>query len=252
MALDRLGLVKTTLIDFPGEVAATVFTPGCNLRCPYCHNPDLVTPPFTSNLLPMEDVRRFITKRAKVLGGVCITGGEPLLYSGQEAGLSDFIDFCKDLGLKVKLDTNGCYPDYMDAILSSLDYVAMDIKTTPEKYNLVAAHTPAAHQTEVPTHRAVRESIEKIISSGVNHEFRTTMAPGIVGTEDAVKIATLLKSGYEKSESVRAGTYIITQFRPGKTLDPSYRNTAPYYKEILYQTAEKIRKIGIPCEVRGV
>ena len=156
MALSRLGLVKTTLIDFPGQVAATVFTPGCNLRCPYCHNPELVTPPFSETLLPIEEVRRFLQKRAAVLGGVCITGGEPLLYgkaygemvyggteegklqnsgdsqrsteepageTGQQnasaGGLFEFILFCRQLGLKVKLDTNGCFPERLRPLLAT-------------------------------------------------------------------------------------------------------------------------------------
>jgi len=107
MALTHVGLQKTTLLDFPGEVAATVFTPGCNLRCPYCHNPSLVQPPYPQDLISLEELDRFLEKRAKVLGGVCITGGEPLLHDN----LDELISLIRSHGLKVKLDTNGTFPE---------------------------------------------------------------------------------------------------------------------------------------------
>ena len=346
MALSRLGLVKTTLIDFPGQVAATVFTPGCNLRCPYCHNPELVTPPFSETLLPIEEVRRFLQKRAAVLGGVCITGGEPLLYgkaygemvyggteegklqnsgdsqrsteepageTGQQnasaGGLFEFILFCRQLGLKVKLDTNGCFPERLRPLLATgteagstestqgpgngrdtgggegisggsrttngplLDYIAMDIKTLPERYHFV--HPSAEDNAVQATAQAVRQSINLIVSSGIQHEFRTTMAPGIASPDDVVEIACYLKSAYTSASSVPRSTnassvsntkangspvsssielfgrYILTQFRPGKTLKPDFSNLRPYYNSNLYQAAEKIRKMGLDCEVRG-
>jgi pyruvate formate lyase activating enzyme len=250
MTLTRAGLVKTTLIDFPGEVAATVFTPGCNLRCPYCHNPELVIPPFPEDLLPIEDVRLFLTKRASVLGGVCITGGEPLLHTD----IAGFIDFCKNLGLKVKLDTNGCFPRRLRPLLAGIDYVAMDIKTVPEKYDLLGSSVPPASAAVDTVENALRQSIEIIISSGVRHEFRTTMAPGIAGTEDAIKIAELLKSVYTAAavDPRRTGRYILTQFRPGTTLDPAFSELCPYFETELHHTAETIRETGMSCEVRGI
>ena len=234
MTLSSLGLVKTTLIDFPGEVAATVFTPGCNLRCPYCHNPELVIPPFGDTLFPIEEVRRFLAKRAAVLGGVCITGGEPLIHAEPQGDLYELINFCKGLGLKVKLDTNGCFPGRLMPLLSiaeavsageqggrrnCLDYIAMDIKTVPEKYAAVvrgrqpaakpavsrAASSSSAASSGIAA--AVRRSIELIIRSGIPHEFRTTMAPGIAGTEDVIEIARFLQSVYaaaaEQEQAVR-------------------------------------------------
>lgn len=252
MGLTGLGLIKTTLIDFPGEVAATVFTPGCNLHCPYCHNPDLVIPPFPRTLLPMEEVRRFLTKRAAVLGGVCITGGEPLIHGGAEGELIRFIHFCKNLGLKVKVDTNGCFPDRLKKLLTGsdgVDYIAMDIKTLPEKYNAVAA---PSRPYDSDTARSVMESIEGIIASGIKHEFRTTMAPGIAGTAEALEIAGVLLKIYADFNSVSRGKYILAQFRPGKTLEPKYSDTIPYANSELRKTAEAICKSGITCEVRGI
>jgi pyruvate formate lyase activating enzyme len=250
MTLTRAGLVKTTLIDFPGEVAATVFTPGCNLRCPYCHNPELVIPPFPDDLLPIEEVRRFVAKRASVLGGVCVTGGEPLLHTD----LIGFIDFCKNLGLKVKLDTNGCFPRLLRPLLARTDYIAMDIKTVPEKYGLLSSSVPPASAAVDTVENALRQSIEIIISSGVRHEFRTTMAPGIAGTEEAAAIAELLKSAYTSAarDPQSAGRYILTQFRPGTTLDPAFSELCPYFGTELRRAAEIVRETGINCEVRGV
>ena len=229
MALSWMGLVKTTLIDFPGKVAATVFTPGCNLRCPYCHNSDLVRPPYPEDLLPITEIKAFLKRRAQVLGGVCITGGEPLLHTD----LAEFVHFCKSLDLKVKLDTNGTLPERLDCSL--FDYIAMDVKTAPDHYGRVAdAGTPAGQ---------VLDSIEKILGSGVPHEFRTTVVPGIVDAGDVAVIAGLI-GGADK--------YVLAQFRNGKTLDAAYADLDPYPSAKLEAMAEKVRSLGIPCELRGV
>lgn len=290
-----LGLVKTTLVDFPGEVAATVFTPGCNLRCPYCHNPELVAPPYPVSLMPIDEVHLFLRKRAPVLGGVCITGGEPLLYAPSPAGsnsggdgpggLADFIVFCKSLGLKVKLDTNGCFPRRLAPFLRGpggdgvsgggplLDYIAMDIKTVPENYGRVGAPSPAPSSpaTDSATEddaaagpsapgdskiaAAIRKSIEMIISSGIPHEFRTVMVPGIAGPEDVNGIAKLLKTFYERRHLTgrpgAKGTYYLTGFRPAVTLNPEYRNITPFAREILENCAAGIKETGVPCELRS-
>jgi pyruvate formate lyase activating enzyme len=258
MALSWMGLVKTTLIDFPGEVAATVFTPGCNLRCPYCHNPDLVFPPYPDDLVPVEEVESFLKRRARVLGGVCITGGEPLLHTG----LTGFVRYCRSLGLKVKLDTNGTLPDRLDCGL--FDYIAMDVKTAPEHYSRVAASraapaldtasgvdnsrgtSPRAAETAQEDPAAagnVLASIEKITRSGVPHEFRTTVVPGIVDAGDVAVIAGLI-GGADK--------YVLVQFRNGKTLDPAYADLDPYPSSELEAMAEGVREKGVPCELRGV
>ena len=129
------GLQKTTLVDFPGIVAATVFSRGCSFRCHFCHNPELVLPEKFNPLIPEEDFFNFLLERVGKLGGVCITGGEPLL----QPDIAEFISHIKALGFKVKLDTNGSFPDRLDQIIKDgdVDYIAMDIKSQLDKYQLV-------------------------------------------------------------------------------------------------------------------
>src|SRR6056297_2964372 len=128
MAPPRIGLQKTSLVDFPGELAATVFTPGRNLRCPYCHNPQLVIPPYPEDMITLDELDAFLNRRDGLLGGVCITGGEPLLHED----LPELLHLVRTHGLKVKLDTNGSFPDRLSGIF--VDYVAMDLKTAPSRY----------------------------------------------------------------------------------------------------------------------
>ena len=130
------GLQKTTLLDYPEKLAATVFTGGCNFRCPFCHNASLVLSPNESDKILEEEFFSYLSKRKGVLDGVCVTGGEPLL----SYDIKDFIQKIKDLGLSVKLDTNGSFPDKLEELLDSglVDYVAMDIKNCKEKYALTA------------------------------------------------------------------------------------------------------------------
>lgn len=229
--LDYVGLQKTTLIDFPGEVAATVFTRGCNMRCPYCHNPELVRPNSPSEgLYPLVEVKAFLEKRKNRLGGVCITGGEPLIHPDLPA----FIDYIHSLGMKVKLDTNGSFPEKLAALKP--DYVAMDIKTAPPKYPLIG-YTGKADIVE-----NMISSIRWIIESGTDHEFRTTVVPGIVDVDDIRAICKLIEG---------AARYNLAGFRPGLTLDPEYSDKQPYHSDVLAEMKEIIEGYGISCMIRG-
>lgn len=167
------GYQKLTLLDFPERVACTVFTGGCNLRCPFCHNASLVLKPREGANLE-EEVLSYLAGRKGILEGVCITGGEPLL----QPDLSDFVKKAKDMGYSVKLDTNGSDPDALAALVSTgmIDYVAMDIKNAPETYGIAVGKA-------FPIERFQR-SAEIIRSSEVSHEFRTTLVKGIHGPED--------------------------------------------------------------------
>ena len=159
------GLNKTTLLDYPGRVAATIFTGGCNFRCPFCHNGDLVLKPSSLEMISEEEVLSFLQKRKNVLKGVCITGGEPTL----QADLPDFICKIKEIGYQVKLDTNGYAPEVLKTLLNDelLDYVAMDIKNAPEAYAETAG-------LRVDMER-IRESVDFLLSGAVPYEFRTTV-----------------------------------------------------------------------------
>ena len=221
----RLGLQKTTLVDYPGMVAATVFTAGCNLRCPYCHNPDLVHGPAPDEFLPYADILAFLSRRKLVLGGVCITGGEPLL----NPWLPDLANEIHTLGLKVKLDTNGLLPDRIGPVQA--DYIALDIKTSPAKYDRVGLSEGA------PLARAV----DAVRHGAAEFEFRTTVVDPVVGESDIKDIVALLRPGER---------YTIAAFRPGTTLDPAYRNKQSPSLETLDLYAAIARDAGLLVTVR--
>lgn len=182
------GFQKLTLLDFPGRTAATVFTGGCNFRCPFCHNGDLVVNYTDYPPLSEEDVLRELQRRQGFIDGVCITGGEPLMW--QDIG--DFIKRIKELGLLLKLDTNGSFPERLHTLLASgsIDYVAMDIKNSPEKYPL----TVGVKDFDVAP---IRESAELLKNGGVDFEFRTTVTAELHDDESMDAIGKWLQ-GQEK------------------------------------------------------
>lgn len=162
------GIQKLTLLDYPGKTACTVFTNGCNLRCPFCHNARLVLPGQQKNtLLAEEQIRAFMKKRAGLLDGVCITGGEPCLH---EETLREFVPYARELGYAIKLDTNGTRPEVLARLLQEgwIDYIAMDIKNA-------FAYYPETVGVEDFDVTPVQESISIIRNSGIDYEFRTTV-----------------------------------------------------------------------------
>ena len=177
------GLQKMTLLDFPGRIACTVFLPGCNLRCPFCHNASLVLPQREKDVITEEALLDFLKLRKKKLDGVCVTGGEPTLY----IDLPDLLKKIKDLGFQVKLDTNGTNPKMLGQILKDglCDYVAMDIKNSPDKY--------AATCGGVDVLDAVKESVSILMKSSTEYEFRTTVMHPYHDPEDFVKIGQWLQ-----------------------------------------------------------
>ena len=177
------GLQKLSLLDYPGKLAATVFTGGCNLRCPFCHNASLVTRFSEYERISEEEVLSFLEKRKGLLDGVCITGGEPLL----QEDLAEFIIKIRAMGFLVKLDTNGCLPDKLDSLIrrSLVDYVAMDIKNSFDKYPLTVG-TPDFDPTPV------FKSAELLMSGSIPYEFRTTLVRAFHTPEDIEKIGKSL------------------------------------------------------------
>lgn len=173
------GLQKLAMVDFPGSLAATVFTGGCNLRCPFCHNALLVTRLNETPTLSEEEVLKFLSSRRGILDGVVLSGGEPLLQSGAV----DFLQKVRELGFAIKVDTNGCYPAVLAEILNRglADYVAMDIKNSREKY---------AKTCGVPVFdpAPVEECVRLLRESGVEHEFRTTLVRELHTLQDMESI----------------------------------------------------------------
>lgn len=178
------GLQKLTLLDYPGKVACTLFTKGCNMRCPFCHNALLVTRAAEQPLYKNEEILAFLKKRAGVLDGVCITGGEPTLMRG----LGDFMSQIKELGYSVKFDTNGTNPKMLRSLIDEklVDYVAMDIKNSPEGY----AKTVGIVDFDMSP---IYESTEILMSGNVDFEFRTTVAHPLHTKDDIYKIGEWLR-----------------------------------------------------------
>lgn len=177
------GLNKTTLLDYPQHVAATIFTGGCNFRCPFCHNSGLVLNPAGQPIISEEEVLAFLKKRKGILTGICVTGGEPTL----QKDLKDFLRKVKALDYLVKLDTNGYRPDVLGELLEEglLDYVAMDIKSSLKNYGVLAGIK------EIDTD-VIKESVELLKKSGIPYEFRTTVVRELHTGEDFEEIGKWL------------------------------------------------------------
>ena len=178
--------MKLTLLDFPGKVACTVFTPGCNFQCPYCHNASLVN--GDAQLISEEEFFDFIRKRFGILDGVCVTGGEPSVQND----LAEFIGKIKNIGYSVKLDTNGSNPAKLRELIENklIDYVAMDIKNSPSKYES-SCGLPAGSGGAVLDR--IRESIAILRGSGLNFEFRTTVVKQLHTDSDFHEIGLLIR-----------------------------------------------------------
>jgi len=197
-----------TLVDYPGLVAASVFTQGCNFRCHYCHNRELVIPEYFSEPLAVNVIFDYLSGRQGKLEGVVITGGEPTL----QKGLIDFIVQVKKLGFAVKLDTNGSHPEVLSTLLDLglIDYFALDIKTSLKKY---------AHITGIACEAVkIKESIGIIVNSGVRYQLRTTLVKGFCSEEDLWDIQGLIGS---------AKNYILQPFEFSKKMvnEPSIQRT---------------------------
>ena len=214
------GYQKLTLIDFPGRLAATVFTVGCNFRCPFCHNPELV-----SNIKQIangleKDFFEFLKKRKDKIEGVCITGGEPTL----QPDLMEFIKKIKTLGFLVKLDTNGARPDVLKKIIEQklVDYIAMDIKNQPKKYDATTGVKGDIAR--------IKLSVELITRGKIPYEFRTTVVPGLHNEKDFLEIAKWIGG---------AQNYYLQEYREQTILDKKLKQKTKN-KEI---DLEKIKKM---------
>ncbi|MCR5031577.1 MAG: anaerobic ribonucleoside-triphosphate reductase activating protein [Lachnospiraceae bacterium] len=194
------GLSKLTLLDYPGHIAATIFTGGCNFRCPYCHNKELVIHPEQYPTIPEEEVLSFLKSRVGKLQGVCVTGGEATL----QPDLEDFIKQIKDMGLLVKLDTNGYRPEIVRKLMDEkcIDYVAMDIKNSKEKYAL----TCGLSTMDIAR---LEETAQLLMESDLQYEFRTTVVQELHDKDDMEKIGQWIRGAkayflqsYEESEGV--------------------------------------------------
>jgi pyruvate formate lyase activating enzyme len=216
------GIEKFSSRDFPGHISSTVFLGGCTFRCPYCHNADLVLRPETIPDLAADYFLSYLDGRKGWLEAVCFTGGEPLLHED----LEELIRVVRERGLLVKIDTNGSFPDRLEALLALglVDRVAMDVKAPLERYREVT-------RSNVDLERIVR-CADLLRDSGVKHTFRTTVVPGLVGKEDVVKIGEWLSG---------AAHYVVQQFVPQTTIDPAYLAVKPFGRAELEEIAAAAR-----------
>ena len=221
------GLQKLTLLDYPGKVACSVFTPGCNYRCPFCHNAALVLPERSRDEISKGDVLAFLRKRVGMLDGVCVSGGEPLL----QAGLADFLREVKELGYVVKLDTNGSNPDLLGRLIDEglLDYAAMDIKNTLAKYPETAG-VPGMDLN------AVVQSAELLMRERIPFGFRTALVREFHALEDVLEIGRWLQGAprYFLQHFVDSGDLLSNGLHPVaedemRVMADSLR---PYIKEV--------------------
>jgi pyruvate formate lyase activating enzyme len=228
------GLEKSTLIDYPGRIAATVFLLGCNFRCPFCYSSELVLPEKMAEQPKIAEKAffDFLKERQGLLEGVVICGGEPTIHKD----LPDFIKRIKDLGFLVKLDTNGSNPEMLRELMQDglVDYVAMDIKAPlGEKYDLATG-------VKVDLDK-IKESIEIIKGSGVDYEFRSTIVPSIHTKEDVIQMAKDISP---------AKKYYLQNFRGEKTIDPRFEEIKPYAKDFLLEIQKEISSFFEICQVR--
>ena len=224
-----------TLLDFPGHIAATIFTPGCDMRCPFCHNKELVEDSSEYEYYPNE-VLDFLKTRVGKLYGIAITGGEPLM----QADIKDFIKEVRALGMKVKLDTNGTFPDRLQELLEEglVDYVAMDIKNCPEKWAKTAGLE--GDSARVLFGKTLR-SMSIIKLSGVDYEFRTTIVKGLHELEDMESLGQFVKG---------AKRYYLQNFTDsGAILKGDW---GAWDKETLLSMLEVVKKYVPNAELRGV
>lgn len=223
------GLQKFTALDYPDKLAATVFTVGCNFRCPFCHNEEIVRGKG-ANFLDEAEVLEFLKGRRGELDGVCITGGEPTM----QKDLPEFMRKVKEMGFLVKLDTNGSNYAMVERIMGEklADYFAIDIKTAFSKYHLVRA--PQGGPEEI------LRSLRLIVAGDVPLELRTTVVPRIVTAEDFDDIVR--KLGADRANILpRLYRYGVQAFRPQKCLDKEFESLDPYGNEVLEEIAEKLR-----------
>ena len=226
------GLQKLTLLDYPGKTACTVFTGGCNFRCPFCHNALLVTDIDSSQTYSEEEILDFLSKRTGLLDGVCITGGEPLM----NGDIADFIKKIKEMGYSVKLDTNGTFPERLKTLLENnlIDYVAMDIKNSKDKY----AITAGMKNVNISD---IERSINLLKSSDIDYEFRTTVVNEFHTESDILKIAEWIKG---------AKKYFLQSFEDSGNLIGE--NLTAVSKEVLESMKSAAKAFVENTQIRGV
>ncbi len=232
------GIIKTSVLDYPKKIVSTIFLPGCNFKCPFCHNSDLV---LNKNLKLIEEkeILKDLEKRKKLIDGVCITGGEPLIQNYKD--LSDFIKKIKEINEKllIKIDTNGTNPKILEKLIKNnlANFIAMDIKNTKKKY----AETINSKVNTEDIEKSIKIINKNTANKKIDSEFRITVLPEFHNSEDFMKIGQWLK-GSKK--------LVLQKFIPKNTLDKSFEKKASYSEKELKEFAKPLRLFFHKIEVR--
>ncbi len=230
------GFDQMSLIDWDGMVATVLYVSGCNFRCPFCHNSGLVISPEEYQSIPIDEVLAYVSEHADFLDGVVVTGGEPCFHKN----LSDLLARLKDAGMKVKLDTNGSFPDRLKSMMDAglVDYVAMDIKAPLD----FESYMKSAGITDPRALERVRNSVDLLMEGKVDYEFRMTVVPALHRASDLRRIGDQLKG---------AARFVLQPYIPRNTLDPAFENEAPYDLERLQEFREMLAPMFGECVVRS-
>ena len=208
------GMIESSFLDWDGKIVSTLYVPHCNFRCPFCHNWELVMHPEKFDTKPFDEIKSFLTENRDFIDGICLTGGEPALYSD----LVEYSRKIKDLGMMMKLDTNGSVSKMIEKVFDRelIDYIAMDIKAPLEQkaYNRLAGVKVNLEN--------IKKTIQLIMSSGVDYEFRTTVIPTLLNSDDILDIARSIEG---------AKKYVLQQFVAEHTFSKQLRSIKPYNKE---------------------
>ena len=226
------GLQKLTLLDYPGKTACTLFLGGCNFHCPFCHNGALVTGVDENEDIPEEDIFSFLKKRQGILDGVCISGGEPLI----QPGLDEFLKKIRDLGYKIKLDTNGSFPERLERFVEEglIDQIAMDLKNSKEKY----AQTIGVEAFDI---RPVEESVEFLLEGHITYAFRTTVVREFHQKADFEQMGLWIRG---------ARQYYLQQFKDSGGV--IRKGLHAYDEKVLNQAQEIMAQYVQKVEIRGI
>jgi pyruvate formate lyase activating enzyme len=215
-------LQRFSLIEYPGKICAIIFTQGCNFRCPYCYNRDLVDEEYFRDPIDVDTIFSFLEKRINKLDAVTVTGGEPTL----QQDIIPFIERIKNMNYPVKIDSNGSCPEVLDSLLhlKLVDFIAMDVKGPLAKYPLICG-------TKINPEK-IRRSIDLIMASGINYEFRTTLVRPLLTKDDLLEIGRLIPN---------AECYALQKFNPSETLDPQFRTASVYTDHEIKLIAEEMQ-----------
>lgn len=230
------GFIKSSLLDWDGNIVSTLYAPYCNMRCPYCHNAGLLFNPEQYPTIKIDEIKKFFLEHKEFMDGICLTGGEPCLYEDVAEFLSEF----KKIGAKVKLDTNGTFPEKIKELFKEgiVDYIAMDIKAPLD----FESYKRSSGLDNKETFRKIKESISLIMDSGIEYEFRTTVVPKLHTLKEIKEIAVFIKG---------ARKYALQNFQNQDTLDETFSQIQPYKRESLEEMAGDIESYIEKVVVRG-